>query len=115
MSKKEIIRITTIEGMLEKITYNRRDGNTTRLIDNAIQIIFNGDICVVLDHHEMGRNRKANKHLFESIIRRLQIEHSYIFVQKRVKIDHNRFEIRLIEEPMLDKLELGTGVTLNNI
>ena len=108
-------RVTTIEGMLDKITYKRRDGNTTRLVDNAIQILFNGDICVVLDHHEMGRNRTANKYLFDAILRRLEIEHRWFFEQKRVKVDLLRLEIRLVEEPSLDRLELGTGVTLNNI
>jgi hypothetical protein len=115
MESSSLKRVTTLEGMLDKITYKRRDGNTTRLVDNAIQILFNGDICVVLDHHEMGRNSKANKHLFDAILKRLEVEHRWFFEQKRVKIDKNRLEIRLVEEPMLDKLELGTGVTLNNI
>jgi len=108
-------KVTTLEGMLDKITYKRRDGNTTRLIDNAIQILFNGDICVVLDHHEMGRSPIANKYLFDSILRRLEVEHRWIFEQKKIKIDKNNFEISLIKEPMLDKLELGTGVSLFGI
>jgi hypothetical protein len=105
-------RVTTLEGMINQITYQRRDGNTTRLVDNAIQILFSGDICVVLDHHEMGRNHKANKHLFDQILRRLEVEHRWVLEQKRVMIDKKRLEIRIVEEPILEKLELGTGVKM---
>jgi len=115
MESSSLKRVTTLEGMLDKITYKRRDGNTTRLVDNAIQILFNGDICVVLDHYEMGRHKNANKHLFDAILRRLEIEHRWFFEQKRIKIDKNKLEIRFVKEPIIDKLKLGTGVTLNNI
>jgi len=110
MEASSVKRVTTLENMLDRITYRRRDGNTVRLIDNAIQILFSGDICVVLDHHEMGRNSKANKHLFDQILRRLEVEHRWVLEQKRVKLDKNRLEIRIVEEPILEKLELGTGV-----
>ncbi len=72
---KPIGKVTTFDGMKDKITNNRRDGNTTRLVDNAIQIIYSGKICVVLDHHEMGRNKDMNKRLFNLIMQRLQNEH----------------------------------------
>lgn len=42
---------TTLENA-SKITSIRRDGNTTRLIDNAIQILFSGKVCICLDHHD---------------------------------------------------------------
>ena len=106
----------TLEKMQDKITYRRRDGNTTRLIDNAIQILFSGKICVVLDHHEWGKSRMANKHLFDQILRRLEIEHRWMLESKRVKIDKNKFEFSFVEEPMLEpKVKLGTGVDLTKI
>lgn len=106
----------TLQNMVGKITSRRRDGNTTRLVDNAIQILFSGKICVVLDHHEHGTNRLANKHLFTQILRRLEIEHRWVFENKRIKIDKDKFEINFVEESILEpKLKLGTGVTLNNI
>jgi hypothetical protein len=108
-------RVTTFEGMEGKITPRRRDGNTTRLVDNAIQILFRGDICVVLDHHEWGRNHRANKNLFDAILERLHREHRFIFEQRRVKIDRGNLEIRFVEDPIFDELKLGTGVNLNNI
>ena len=91
----------TLEKIQDKITSRRRDGNTTRLIDNAIQILFSGKICVVLDHHECGRKRMVNKHLFDRILRRLEIEHRGMLESKRVKIDKNNFEFSLVEEPIL--------------
>lgn len=114
MESSSLKKVTTLEGMSE-ITSKRRDGNSTRLVDNAIQILFNGNICVVLDHYEMGRNRQANRCLFDAILRRLESDHRHILNERRVKIDKNRLEIMIVEEPMLDKLELGTGVTLNKI
>lgn len=71
----EIRKVSTLEGMEDKLLSGRRHGNTTRLIDNAIQIIFSGNICVVEDHHDMGSHKVANKHLFDKILKRLNSEH----------------------------------------
>jgi len=107
---------STLENMSNKITSRRRDGNTTRLVDNAIQILFEGKICIVKDHHEYGTNRLANKHLFTQILRRLEIEHRWIFENKRININKDKFEINFVEESILEpKLKLGTGVDLTKI
>jgi len=90
---------TTLENA-KGITSKRRDGNTTRLIDNAIQIIFQGKVCICLDHHEYGLNRKANKNLFEGILLRLSVEHSYLVRQKLIKADKDRLFIELLDQPM---------------
>ncbi len=84
---------TTLENAKE-ITRYRRDGNTTRLIDNAIQILFRGKVCVCLDHYEMGRNRNANRDLFEKILHRLSSE--FNLSTKEVRVDINKLEIELI-------------------
>ncbi len=88
-------RTTTIEGGKVEITTKRRDGNTTRLVDHAIQIMFSGDICVVLDHHEHGRNRDANVYLLKKIVARLRAEHEVLFQIDAVRIDRNKLEIFL--------------------
>lgn len=67
------MKISTLENVV--ITNNRRDGNSTRQIDKAIQILFNGDTCIVRDHHEGGTNIDANKKLYEHIIDRFFQEH----------------------------------------
>ena len=84
---------TTLENAKE-ITGSRRDGNTVRLIDNAIQILFRGKVCICLDHHERGRNRRANQDLFKQILYRLERE--FNLDSKRVRIDKNKLEIELL-------------------
>ena len=52
----------------------RRSGNTTRLVDNAIQILFNNQICIVEDHWT-STNNTINSYLLNIIINRLKNEH----------------------------------------
>ena len=57
------------------LTTKRRDGNTTRCIDNAIQLLFDGKTCIVIDHH--GKERCFdNMYLHKRILNRLDKEHS---------------------------------------
>jgi len=93
MSAEEITKETTLENAV--LTRRRRDGNTTRLIDNAIRILFEGKVCVCLDHHEMGDNKIENKRLFESVLRRLNLEHPWLFSDKSVYFDKSKLEISL--------------------
>jgi hypothetical protein len=75
-SEGERQRIDCLNGVL--IRSERRSGNTTRLIDNAIQYIMDGYVCKITDHHpsyEMQRN------VFSRILRRIEIEHRHEFEQ----------------------------------
>ena len=74
--------------------YRRRSGNTTRLVDAGIQIVFDGYICVCEDHYIAGNNRQANKRLFDLIIRRLKTEHN-ITIFDGIQADHVKYEIWL--------------------
>jgi len=56
----------------------RMCGNTTRLIDHAVQIIMSGKICHVLDHHEMGESVAANNKLASKIMYRLHNEFNHL-------------------------------------
>jgi hypothetical protein len=56
----------------------RMCGNTTRLIDHAVQIIMSGKICHVLDHHEMGESVTANNKLASKIMYRLHNEFDHL-------------------------------------
>jgi len=96
MSQQKIYQ-TTLEGM-ENISDRRMDGSTTRLIDNAIQIIFSGKVCVCLDHWEMGRSQRCNKYLFGKILDRMQFEHNLgmLIKEKKIKIDKLKLTIELI-------------------
>jgi len=61
-------------------TEERRSGNTTRIINNAIKLLFSNKgnpmevICV--DHFKSGQWKAANKHIFERIIQRIEREHN---------------------------------------
>jgi hypothetical protein len=94
--------VSTLEGCDNIINWERRSGNTTRLVDNAIQIIFEGYNCVVRDHHEMGENRIANKRLFDIIIKRIHSEHSWLFRENLIKIDQQNLCIKRVNEPIKD-------------
>lgn len=55
-------------------TVGRRSGNTTRLIDAAIQIIFHGKLCVV--RGSSGQDSfDSDKYLFDKILDRIKLEH----------------------------------------
>lgn len=73
------------------ITNERRSGNTTRLCDKAIQMLFNGDICVVRDAHRNGECSVANRFLFRKVLQRLFNEHPHI----EYVADSRKFEVYL--------------------
>jgi hypothetical protein len=90
-------KISTLEGVENFITTKRCDGNTTRLVDRAIQIIFSGNICVVKDHWMNGEHDESNRFLYDRIMDRLENEyickfdgHSWILA------DMGRMEIRFV-------------------
>ena len=91
--KKE--KESTLTIMYGFITHRRRDGNSLRLVDNAIQILYDGKICVVEDHYQMGRDRTINRFLFDLIIKRLYSEHnlSELIDKDMIRIDNNKLEI----------------------
>lgn len=66
MSKK----VNPFDGIL--VTSERRSGNTTRAVDNAIQILFRGDVC---DMAGTGIKNQECKLFAEKVHRRLANEH----------------------------------------
>jgi|GEM_PF-2470682 len=64
-----------LDGIGCYLTQTRRDGNTTRCTDNAIQLLFKGYEVIIEDHgYELPITR--NKHLLERVLKRLHHEHS---------------------------------------
>lgn len=76
--------ISITEGV--NITPKRRDGNSTRLVDNAIQLLFTYGWIKVEDHYNI---RHSNKLLLDTIIKRIKSEHPSL----RVIIDRNNLTI----------------------
>lgn len=80
------------------LTNKRRDGNSTRQIDFAIQKLFEGYIVVVEDHYfnkDWRPDRKASEYLFKRIIDRIKFEHSYID-PKKVLVNKSNLTIEFI-------------------
>lgn len=81
-------KVSTLDGF-ENLKSRRCSGNTTRLVDHAIQLLFEGKIVIVRDAWEYGRHKQANEHLFERIIKRMSFEHGH------VELKINRRELTL--------------------
>jgi len=76
-------------------TPGRRMGNTTRLADLAIQLLFEGKNVLCRDHHEWGANHDANKRLFDIVMWRLHLEHPWLIVDKKFVADKNALMISI--------------------
>ncbi len=57
-----------------KLSPKRRDGNTTRIINNAIEQLFNGKKVVVKDYPE-NYSLERSELLFKRILKRIKSEH----------------------------------------
>jgi hypothetical protein len=55
---------------------SRKSGRTTRLIDKAIQDLFNNGNVKIADHHD---TLKMHRYLFDRVVFRLHNEHFGIF------------------------------------
>jgi len=75
---KEIVN--SLDGVF--IQTGRRVGNTTRIADNAIKLLFSGKKVIVHDHAHKARLAHPNNYLMDMIRSRLKFEHN---------IDRNNF------------------------
>jgi hypothetical protein len=83
------------------LSYYRAAGNTTRQIDNAIQLLFQGYIVRARDHYEAGHMVDANRRLFELIIDRLNLEHSSVMRRGKIRIDKAHLELELMDNSLI--------------
>ena len=90
--------MSTISSILES-TNKRADGNSTRIINNAIELLFQGYCVKVEDHFENGTSLKANRVIFVKLLDRLFYEHNLLRMieNKKIRIDHSKLEIELIK------------------
>ena len=84
--------INTLTGIEDKISRERRDGNTIRVVDNAIQLLFKHRAIIVEDH---TKHHSANKMVFFMVLRRLEEEH-HLYSNVNLKVNNNRLTIELI-------------------
>jgi len=85
-------KISTLEGFVD--TGIRASGRTTKLVDKAINIIFNGNICIVKDHHDII---DSHKELFDLISLRLSFEHNCQRYIEDWRFDINKLEIEYLK------------------
>ena len=87
---------TTLEDV--ELTRERRNGNSTRQVDKAIQYLYEGYKILVLDHWENGSNNKCNKLLFKGILDRLAAEHhlNELIRSKRIEIYKKKLTIEFV-------------------
>lgn len=97
---KRLIK-TSLDGIEHLITTKRRDGNSTRIVDNAIQLLYKGYIVQIIDHHPV-----SNIYLLRKVMKRIENEHSWMLEETKEKknlkeakersiLDQNRIVVEL--------------------
>ena len=86
-------RANTISGVA--ILPGRMTGNSTRQVDKAIQLLFEGFVVEVRDHYEDGHHNKMNHMLFARVLNRLSAEHQNMMIDGKIQIDYNKLTIEL--------------------
>jgi len=66
--------ISSLSGV--EISTHRRAGNTTRIIDNAVQLLFQGHVVSVDDHYDGLSGRLS---LWRNLMKRLNEHHWVVF------------------------------------
>jgi hypothetical protein len=89
----------------ELIRKGRRVGNTTRLCDNAIDLLFEGKIVKIIDHVETtssSKSKSLSKYLLDMIVNRLTYEHridkKFIMINGRNEPDCFTIEFNNIDK-----------------
>jgi hypothetical protein len=82
----------------------RMSGNSTRQVDYAIQMLFQGYIVRVEDHYMSGASNKVNNYLFDRVGDRLKAEHERLFTNKVIRVDRAKFEFEIMDKQYCHKL-----------
>lgn len=80
----------------------RAKGNTTRQVDEAIQLLFQGKEIKIEDHYQFGSSESANMNLFNRIAGRLYSEHG-ISIMDINKNKPGKFFIMSLTEEVLNR------------
>lgn len=91
-------KVTTLDNFHKHEIYGRVHGNTTRQVNDAVDLIFKGFCVKCLDHHEDGTHTIANKMLFNRVLKRLSSENNldHLVKNNKIRIDENKLEIELL-------------------
>ena len=91
---KEIISTLAVED----IRKGRISGNSIRQVDFAIDKLYEGYRIKAEDHCQNGKDKKANRYLFDRIVKRLEFEHNlrHLFATDKIRLDKSNLEIEFI-------------------
>ncbi len=80
-------------------SFSRRSGNSTRLIDHTIQLLFSGYRVIVKDHYEGGESFALNLRLYKKIIKRIQMEHLHLLENHKLVStnDNDQIEMEILD------------------
>lgn len=87
-------RKSTLNAYIQKS--GRKMGNSTRQINLAIDLLFEGYKVVVTDHWKNGRDLIANRDLLRRIVKRL--EHEFLIERKHTRLNYDYLTIMLSDQ-----------------
>jgi len=87
---------STLDGLF--FYSKRRSGNSTKQIDLAIKLLYDGYKVKVEDHFGNGSHENANKNLFRRILKRLSLEHNLdmLISGNKIEIDDLNLTLELL-------------------
>lgn len=88
----------------------RAAGNTTRVIDNAVQILFDVGEVTIRDHFKTDDKRTArivNEGVFYKFLKRLEFEHNLSYFTKSgiITIDRDSLTVKINNYPKERKMD----------
>jgi hypothetical protein len=81
----------------------RRNGNSTRLVDHCINMIFSGQACLISDHYKRGTDMEMNVILFNKVLSRLKFEHKHLAYSNLLCVDRASNVIYIFESEEVAK------------
>jgi hypothetical protein len=82
---------------------SRRSGNSTRLVDHCIDMIFSGKVCLIADHYKEGNDIEMNVILFNKVLSRLKFEHKHLAYSNLLCVDRASNVIYIFESEEVGK------------
>ena len=73
----------------------RKTGQTTRIVDQAIQDLFTNGEVIITDHTDFIKYPQMRMCTLDIVIRRLKLEHEYTY--QSIKVDRKKYRIYFLK------------------
>lgn len=102
-TKQKIVSSLTDDVEIRK---GRRVGNTTRIIDNIIQLLFDDKIVHIQDHYgnDKESSNRADEHLLQQLLKRMEFQF-HLSVGQGIDLDKKNMLIRLTPKYLIENTE----------